>query len=148
MTVSTLPGTLPDATADLRRYLLPALDTGTAASADAHQAARALTDTLLGCLTLPAEIYQYVPDLAHVTGTLRAASQALTAATNHATADPTPDRLHALNLAIADLLAAIDGVRTTVSALQTAAAWYAQHTGLPAAAPASAPAPPNGAITA
>lgn len=128
MTVSTLPHT---ATA-LQQVLLPALDMAAAASREAHEAARALTDTVLACQTLPAEIYQYAPDLTHTTRSLVAATRALTAATGAATTHPTPERLHALNLATTDVLAATAAARTAASALQAAAAWYAGPAAIPA----------------
>ena len=126
MTVVTLPETAPAA-----QRLAPDLDAATHASADAHEATRALTDTVLACQHLPAEIYQYVPHLSHALAALLAATRALTNITRYATAYPSPDRLHALRQATANLTAATATLRDQTTALATAAAWQNQHAAIP-----------------
>ncbi|GAA2066963.1 hypothetical protein GCM10009839_93460 [Catenulispora yoronensis] len=132
MTLATL--TAP-ASGTGHHLLQPALDTAAAASRDAHEAARALTDTVLACQILPAEVYQYAPDLAQPTAALTAATGALATAAARASADPTQERLYALHRATADLTAATTTVQTATSMLRNAASWIAQPTDLPAAQP-------------
>lgn len=123
---STLPAPAVD-----RRRLLPALDAATRAARDAHDATRAHTDTVLACQYLPADVYQYAPHLSQATGTLTAVSRTLTTITGHATANPTPDNLHALHRATAELTAATSALRYQTAALATAATWYSAPTALP-----------------
>ena len=119
MTVATLPTTAPAA-----QRLSPDLDAATAASADAHDATRALTDILLGCQHLPAEIYQYVPHLSHALGAVVAASRGLTSITRYATAAPGLESLQALRQATINLASATAALRGETAALANAAAWY------------------------
>ncbi|GAA1964914.1 hypothetical protein GCM10009838_22900 [Catenulispora subtropica] len=104
--------------------LLPALDAAARASADAHDVTRALTDTVLACQHLPAEVYQYAPHLSQATEALTAASRTLTTVTGYATANPMPDNVHALHRATAELAAATAALRYQTAALATAAAWH------------------------
>lgn len=119
MTVSTL------APSAVRHHsLLPVLDAATHASRDAHEATRALTDTVLACRYLPAEVYQYAPYLSDAAAALTAASRALIAATGSATADPTAENLRDVDRATADLLTATAALRYQTGALAAAADWY------------------------
>ncbi|WP_370368245.1 hypothetical protein [Catenulispora sp. GP43] len=117
-----------------RQHLLPALDAAVHASRDAHEATRSHTDTVLACQQLPAEIYQHVPYLSQATATLTAAGHALTTATNHATANPTAETLHALYSATTHLTAATAALRHQTAALATAANWYSTPNRLPSPA--------------
>lgn len=128
MTVSTLA--TPAGVIDHHR-LLPVLDTATRAAADAHAATRAHTDTVLGCRHLPAEVYQYAPHLTQAMQTLAAAGRTLTTVTGYATTNPTPDNLHALHRATAELTAATTALRYQTAALATAACWFGTPTALP-----------------
>ncbi|GAA1971416.1 hypothetical protein [Catenulispora subtropica] len=121
--------------------LSPDLDAATHASVDAHEATRALTDTVLACRYLPAEIYQYAPHLSYALAAVVAAARALTGITRYATAHPSPDRLAALRQATADLTASTTTLRAQISALADAAALHHQHAALPAQQPAERPLP-------
>ena len=143
MTVSTLApsaSSQPTLTASAVSHhpLLPVLDAATHASREAHEAARALTDTVLACQQLPAEVYQYAPHLSYATGGLTAASRALTTATGYATTNPTADNLRALHRATAELVAATAALRYQTAALASAAGWYST----PIALTPTASAPP------
>ncbi|MEZ0107440.1 hypothetical protein ABH920_001432 [Catenulispora sp. EB89] len=127
MTVSMLA--VP--TMSSRHHLLPALEAAVHASREAHEATRSHTDTVLACQHLPAEVYQYAPHLSHATNTLTAAGRAVTVATGDATANPTPDNLHALRRATAELTAATAALRYQTAALATAASWFSTPTALP-----------------
>lgn len=120
MTVSTLAVSAAD-----RHPLLPALDAATRASREAHEAAWALTDTVLACQYLPAEIYQYAPHLSQAIAALTSASRALTTATGYARTNP-GGNLHALHRATTELTAATAALRTQTAALANAAAWFAR----------------------
>ncbi|GAA2067352.1 hypothetical protein GCM10009839_93950 [Catenulispora yoronensis] len=132
MTTMTAP-TLPAPAAD-RRQLLPALDAATQASRDAHDATRALSDTVLTCQHLPADVYQYAPHLSPATHTLTTASRTLTTITAYATANPTPENLHALHRATTELTAATATLRYQTAALAAAASWYSAPAALPSTA--------------
>jgi hypothetical protein len=108
-----------------RDALLSALDEAARASADAHEATRALTDTVLACQHLPAEIYQYAPHLSDTTATVLAAGRAL----NEAVAAG-PD---AVRHATSYLTAATAALRSQTAALAAAVAWYSQPAALPSA---------------
>ena len=112
-------------------HLLPALEAAVHASHEAHEATRSHTDTVLACQHLPAEVYQYAPHLSHATNTLTAAGRALTAAAGDATANPTPDNLHALRRATAELTTATAALRYQITALATAASWLSTPIALP-----------------
>lgn len=127
MTVSTLP---PSALHG--RSLLPAVEAAARVSREAHEATRALTDTVLACQRLPAEVYQYAPQLSQATLTLTAASRALTTVTGYATTNPTPDNVRALQRATAELAGAVAVLRSQTAALATAASWASGSNGLPA----------------
>jgi len=113
MTVSTLIDHSPD----VRRHLLPTLDRATSAVREAHEAARALTDTVVVCWNL-----SY--DISHVSAALTAATRAAATAARYATANPTVDHLRALEQATAAVLAAAATVRDTTYALRTASAGH------------------------
>lgn len=98
--------------------LLSALDEAARASADAHEATHALTETVLACQHLPAEIYQYAPHLSDTTATVVAAGRAL----NDAVAAG-PD---AVRHATSYLAAATAALRSQTAALAAAVAWYSQ----------------------
>lgn len=126
MTVATHADTTPSPPA-----LLPTLDAATHASAEAHEAARALTDTVLACQHLPADVYQYAPHLSQAIHTMVAMSRAVTVAAGRATADPAPANLYALHQAAAELTAATAALRYQTGALAAAAGWYSTPTALP-----------------
>lgn len=111
--------------------LLTALDTAAHASADAHEAARALTDTVLGCQPLSAEVYRHAPYLSHACQDLAASSRALTVATGHAVANTDAANLHALQRATVDLASATAALRYQTGALAAAASWYNTQSALP-----------------
>lgn len=136
MTVSTLTNA-----AVSHQPLLPLLDAAVHASREAHEATRSLTDTVLACQYLPAEVYQYAPHLSHAISTLTAASRALTTATGYATANPTADHLQNLRQATADLITAIAAMRYQTGALANAANWYNGPIALNPTTPAGPPEP-------
>lgn len=126
MTLTTLAPTMPT-----RHHLLADLDAATHASAAAHEATRALTDTVLACQYLPAEIYKHVPYLSHVLAAVTTATRNLTTVTGYALADPGPESSHALRQATADLTAATADLRDQTAALTTAVTWYTRSVALP-----------------
>jgi hypothetical protein len=128
MTVATTDPSAPPA---VSAHLLPVLDAAAHASADAHEATRSLSDAMLSCLRLPAEVYQHVPQLSPATEAVTAAGRALTAAAGHALADPSPERLSALHQATGEVRTAAAALRAATHALRTAAAWYAEVPPLP-----------------
>ena len=122
--------TMPAAITPARHHLLNELDAATHASTDAHLATRALTDILLASRHLPAEIYHQAPYLSYTLAAVTAASRTLTTVTGYATADPSPERLHALRQATDVLTAATADLRVQTSALITAASWYTRPAAL------------------
>ena len=113
MTVSTLTDRSPD----VRRHLLPTLDRATSAVREAHEAARALTDTVVACWSV-----SY--DISYVSAALTAATRAAATATRYATANPTAEHLRALDQATAAVLAAAAAVRDTTYAVRSASAGH------------------------
>jgi len=111
-------------TALIRRQLLPELSAAVQATADAHEALRARTDTVLACHYLPAEVYGYAPRLSETGAAVTGATRFLTGVTGRATADPTPENVDALHRATIHLTDAVADLRAQTAALATAAAWY------------------------
>jgi hypothetical protein len=125
MTVAIHTSALPS----LHDQLLPVLDAAVRASVDAHEATRALTDTVTRCLHLPADVYWYAPGLSQATAALTSATRALTSAMRYATANPAPEHVQALSQAATAVVAATVDLRRETMALaqaaDTAAAWRA-----------------------
>ncbi|NUP52637.1 MAG: hypothetical protein HOW97_35750 [Catenulispora sp.] len=140
MTLTMLAPTRLAPAMPTRHHLLADLDAATYASADAHEATRALTDTVLACQYLPAEIYKHAPYLSHALAAVTAATRTLTTVTGYATADPSPENGYALRRATADLAAATADLRDQIAALTTAVAWYTRSAALP---PTTAITPPR-----
>jgi hypothetical protein len=103
---------------------LSALDAAVAASREAHEAARALADAVLACQYLPAEVYQYAPDVKEAAATLTAATRALTSAAGYISTYSTQEHLNTLHQAGVSLKTAIAAAEVVVGALRSAAAWY------------------------
>jgi hypothetical protein len=118
---------------DITWQLLPAVDAAADAGRAAHRAATDLTNTLTACQMLPADIYQYAPDLFHATTTLTAAGRTLTSAVHTATAERTLEHVHAVYQATNALLHATAAVDVATTAVRNIAAWYTAA--LPAGCP-------------
>lgn len=117
MTVAIHLGAMPS----LHQHFLPALDAAVRASTEAHEATRALTDTVARCLHLSADVYRYAPGLSSATTALTSATRALTTAMRYATANPAPEHVHALGQATAAVVGATADLRRETMALAAAA---------------------------
>lgn len=106
--------------------LLPAVDAAVAAAREAHDAARALTDTVLACQRLPAEVYRYAPDVAQAAAALTSTGRMLTDAVGQASVVSNPEaHLPGLYQATGAVYGATAAVNAVTAALRNAAAWYA-----------------------
>lgn len=103
---------------------LSALDAAVATSREAHEAARALTDAVLACQYLPAEVYQYAPDVLEAAAALTLATRALTSAAGYISTYATQEHLNTLHQAGVAVKGATAAADAVVGALRSAAAWY------------------------